>query len=138
MEAAFSADLSEQTCLSLLKLALYNENRDDEDDEISRNNAPSAFQLVLSAFSVLLHRHTGETDLLIGSSSASAQDPLVLRVSVDPNDSFWAVVLKVQRVETEAEADAVPYETIVHALEKDKPDSLDSSRPLFRVRSTLR
>ena len=134
VEAALSVDLSEQTCLSLLKLALYNENEDDDEDEPAGNNTPSAFQLVLAAFSALLHRYTGETDLLIGSSSATAQDPLVLRLSVDPNDPFWAVVRKVQQVEKEAEADAVPYESIVQALGKDKTDSLDSSRPLFRVR----
>lgn len=134
VEAALSADLTEQTCLSLLKLALYNENEGEEEEEVSGNDTPSAFQLVLAAFSVLLHRYTGETDLLIGSSSASAQDPLVLRISVDPNDPFWAVVRKVQHVEKEAEADAVPYEKIVQALGKDKSDNLDSSRPLFRVR----
>ena len=134
VEAAVSADLSEQTCLSLLKLALYNENEGEEDEDASGNNTPSAFQLVLSAFSVLLHRYTGETDMIIGSSSASVKDPLVLRVSVDPNDAFWGVVRKVQLVENEAEADAVPYEAIVRALGQDKADSADGSRPLFRVR----
>ncbi|EKM56592.1 uncharacterized protein PHACADRAFT_118411 [Phanerochaete carnosa HHB-10118-sp] len=134
IEAAVSADLSEQTCLGLLKLATYDEDQGDDDEDVSRNNTPSAFQLLLSAFSVLLHRYTGETDLLIGSSSALARDPLVLRVPVDPSDPFWTVVRKVQQVEKEAEDDALPYETIVRALNKDKPDSVDSSRPLFRVR----
>lgn len=134
VEAAVSANLSEQACLSLLKLALYNENEGNEDEDASGSSTPSAFQLLLSAFSVLLHRYTGETDLIVGSSSASAQDPLVLRISVDASDPFWAVVRKVQLVEKEAEEDAVPYETIVRALNKEKPDSIDSSRPLFRVR----
>lgn len=134
VEAKFTADLSEQTCLSLLKLALYNENEGEDDEEVSDNNTPSAFQLLLSAFSVLLHRYTGETDLLIGSSSASAPDPLILRIPVDPADPFWGVVRKVQLVEKEAEADAVPYDTIVRALGKDKADNLESARPLFRVR----
>jgi L-2-aminoadipate reductase len=134
VEAALSADLSEQTCLSLLKLALYNEDGEDEDED-NLPKTPSAFQLLLSAFCVLLHRFTGETDLLIGSSSASARDPLVLRVTVDPNDPFWAVVRKVQQVEQEAEDDAVPYENIVRALGKDKAiDTVEGSRPLFRVR----
>ncbi|KAI0346141.1 alpha-aminoadipate reductase Lys1p [Trametopsis cervina] len=134
VEAAHSADLSEQTSLSLLKLALYDEDeaREEEDDA---PQTPSAFQLLLAAFCVLLHRYTGETDLLIGSSSATARDPLVLRVSVDPNDPFWAVVRKVQQVEQEAEADAVPYESIVRELGKGKAsDTVEGSRPLFRVR----
>lgn len=134
VEAAYSADLSEQACIGLLKLALYDADDAEEEDESTERNTPSAFQLLLAAFSVLLHRYTGETDLIIGSSSATAQDPLLLRIPVDPNDPFWAVVRKVQQVETEAEADTVPYESIVRALGKDKSDGLDGSRPLFRVR----
>ncbi|KAI0805973.1 alpha-aminoadipate reductase Lys1p [Irpex lacteus] len=135
VEAALTADLSEQTCLSLLKLALYNEDGEEEEEE-SATKTPSAFQLLLAAFCVLLHRFTGETDLLIGSSSASARDPLVLRVPVDPNDPFWAVVRKVQQVEQEAEEDAVPYESIVRALGKDKAsDSVEANRPLFATTS---
>ncbi|KAI0336753.1 L-aminoadipate-semialdehyde dehydrogenase large subunit [Cubamyces sp. BRFM 1775] len=134
VEAAVTAELSEQTCISLMKLALYNENDEEVEEETSSNNTPSAFHLLLSAFSVLLHRYTGDTDLIIGSSSASARDPLVLRVAVGPEDPFWAVVRKVQQVEREAEADSVPYESIIRALGKDKADTVEGSRPIFRVR----
>ncbi|THH11455.1 hypothetical protein EW146_g8036 [Bondarzewia mesenterica] len=136
VEAALSADLSEQASLGLLKLALYNENAGDEEEEEVVGSSPgtSAFHLLLAAFAVLLHRYTGDTDLVIGSSSASVRDPLVLRISVDPNDPFWAVVMKVQQLEKEAEADSVPYESILKALGKDKEDTVEGSRPLFRVR----
>ena len=134
VEAALSSDLSEATCLGLLKLALYNENGHDEDELPAGNDTPSPFHLLLAAFAVVLHRHTGDTDLVIGSSSASAKDPLVLRLAVDPSDPFWAVVRKVQQVEREADADKVPYETIVRALGRDKTDTVEGSRPLFRVR----
>ncbi|KAL6306085.1 alpha-aminoadipate reductase Lys1p [Sparassis latifolia] len=136
VEAAITADLSEQTCLGLLKLALYNEDEDgdgDGDDE-KGHKTPSAFHLLLAAFSVLLHRYTGDTDLVIGSSAASARDPLVLRLEVNPSDPFWQVVRKVQQVEKDAEVDALPFESIVRALGKGKTDSVESSRPLFRVR----
>ncbi|CCM04001.1 uncharacterized protein FIBRA_06158 [Fibroporia radiculosa] len=133
VEAAHSADLSEQTCLSLLKLALHNENS-EEDEGTVEIKGPSPFHLLLAAFSVLLHRYTGDTDLVIGSSSASARDPLVLRISVNPDDAFWTVVRKVQQAERDAEADALPFETIVRALGKDKIESVEGSRPLFRVR----
>jgi L-aminoadipate-semialdehyde dehydrogenase len=92
VEAAHVAELSEQTSLSLLKLVLYNENSFEKEENLAFANRPSAFHLLLSAFAVLLHRYTGETDLVIGSSSASAKDPLILRLSVDPTDPFWAVV----------------------------------------------
>ncbi|THH30195.1 hypothetical protein EUX98_g3976 [Antrodiella citrinella] len=134
VEAVLATDLSDQTCNSLLKLALFDENDNDADEDVSANNTPSAFHLLLAAFSVLLHRYTGDTDLIIASSSSAARDPLLLRISVDPNDPFWAVVRNVQQAEKEAEEDVLPYEEIVRALGKDKTDSGDGNRPLFRVR----
>lgn len=132
IEAAHLADLSEKTSFSLLKLALH-EDLENEEEETS-NTRPSAFHLLLSSFLVLLHRYTGDTDIVIGSSSAAASSPLILRLSVDPSDSFWTIVRRVQRVEREAEADLLPYETILQALHKDRDDSVEASRPLFRVR----
>ncbi|KAF8899770.1 hypothetical protein CPB84DRAFT_1815576 [Gymnopilus junonius] len=73
-----------------------------------------------------------DTDIVVGSSSASARDPLILRLSVEPTDPYWAVVRRVQQVEKEAEADALPYDMITQALNKGKEDGVD--RPLFRVR----
>ncbi|KAI9458834.1 alpha-aminoadipate reductase Lys1p [Lactarius psammicola] len=134
VEAAHVAELSDQTSLSLLKLALYNENFFEDEDDLAVANRPSAFHLLLSAFAVLLHRYTGETDLVIGSSSASAKDPLILRLSVDPNDPFWAIVKNIQQTEREAERDCLPYETVVRALGKDKDDVPETSRFIFRVR----
>jgi L-aminoadipate-semialdehyde dehydrogenase len=131
VEAAHVAELSEQTSLSLLKLALHNENFFEDEDGLAVANRPSAFHLLLSAFAVLLHRYTGETDLIVGSSSASAKDPLILRLSVDPNDPFWAVVKNIQQTEREAEQDCLPYETVVQALGHDVPET---SRSIFRVR----
>jgi L-aminoadipate-semialdehyde dehydrogenase len=132
IEAAHIAQLSSQTALSLLKLVLYTENEteDDEDSDPSLH-APSAFHLLLAAFVALLHRYTADTDMIIASSSASASDPLLLRLSVDPTDPYWAVVRRLQQVERQAEADALPFDTITRALNKDHSEP---SRPLFRVR----
>lgn len=133
IEAAHLVELSEQTSLSLLKLALYTENDENlGEEEEAHTERPSAFHLLLAAFTVLLHRYTGDTDLVIGSSSAAARDPLILRLSVDPKDPYWAVVRRVQQVEKEAESDAVPFEVITRALNKGKDDGVDG--PLFRVR----
>ncbi|KAG1793518.1 uncharacterized protein HD556DRAFT_510591 [Suillus plorans] len=58
IEAAHLADLSEQTSLSLLKLALHAESEDGgEDENKTSETKPSAFHLFLSAFLVLLHRY---------------------------------------------------------------------------------
>ena len=106
VEAAHNANLSEQTCISLLKLTLYDEtkgqnNNDPEDEDGGQivSKRPSGFRLLLAAFTVLLHRYTSDTDLVIGSSSVYKQDPVVLRFPVDPQDPFWAVVRRVQHVE---------------------------------------
>jgi len=137
IEAAHVADLSAQTASSLMRLALYTEdgdededNDEDADDKIQTQHPPSAFHLLLSAFVVLLHRYTGDTDIVIGSSSATVREPLVLRLAIDPSDPFWAVVRRVQQVENEAEANAVPFDTLRKALSKGS----EEAAPLFRVR----
>ncbi|KAF7317886.1 Alpha-aminoadipate reductase Lys1p [Mycena kentingensis (nom. inval.)] len=129
IEAAHLAELSEQASVALLKLALYNENEDDDEDD---THTPSAFHLLLAAFSVLLHRYTGDTDIVIGSSSSTTPNPLVLRLSVDPSDPYWSIVRRVQQIEKEAEADAVPFELITKEINKNKDDTMVA--PLFRVR----
>lgn len=134
VEAAHLAKLSDQTSLALLKLALYDESADantDEDGD-TQTNPPSAFHLLLAAFTVLLHRYTGDTDIVIGSSSPTARDPLVLRLSVDPLDPFWSIVRRVQQIEKEAEADALPFEVLTKELNKNKDETM--TVPIFRVR----
>ncbi|KAL1725337.1 hypothetical protein EV714DRAFT_240093 [Schizophyllum commune] len=102
-----------------------------EDDELeSPTNHPSAFHQVLTAFTVLLHRYTGDTNLVIGSSSASARKPLVLCLSAKPANPFWAILRRIQQVENEAERDAVPFDSIMQALNKN--EALQG--PIFRVR----
>ena len=133
VEAVHLTQLSEQTSLSLLKLVLYTEDEDEDEDEVqSRVKRPSAFHLLLAAFTVLLHRYTGDTDIVIGSSSAAAREPLVLRLSVDPTDPYWAIVRRVQQIESEAESDAVPFDVLTRALSKGKDEGIEG--PLFRVR----
>lgn len=132
VEAAHVSELSEQTALSLLKLVLYDENDETEEEEDAQVKRPSAFHLLLAAFTVLLHRYTGDTDIVIGSSSAAVRDPLVLRLSVDPTDPYWAIVRRVQQVEREAESDAVPFEVLTQALNKNKDEGHEG--PIFRVR----
>jgi len=129
VEAAYIGELPEQTARGLLKLALFGDDDVDDDSSDSDPATPSVFHFLLAAFTVLLHRYTGDQDIIIGSSSAVARDPLLLRLSIDPSDPFWAIVRKVQQVERDAEADVLPYETIIKALAKDR-----NEQPIFRVR----
>lgn len=141
VEATHSTTLSDRLSLGLARLALYDDSEnapeeaaqgDDSPDISSSSNAPATpFHIVLSAFVVLLHRYTGDTDLLIATSSitSKAGDPLLLRIKVDPNDSFWELVRRIQFLEKEAENDTVPYEELVKTLGRE-----EGTGPLFRVR----
>ncbi|KAG8905161.1 large subunit of alpha-aminoadipate reductase, partial [Tulasnella sp. 417] len=136
VEAAFDQQLSEAAALGLVKLAIYED--ETEAENLPEYARPTPFQLLLSSFTVLLHRYTGDTDIVIGSSSASARNPLLLRVHLEPQDPFWAVVRKIQMLEKEAEDDNVSYDAVLEALGRGK-DGLSTSDgsasgPLFRVR----
>ncbi|KAG9118694.1 large subunit of alpha-aminoadipate reductase [Ceratobasidium sp. 392] len=137
VEAVQTYQLTDDTCLGLLKLAIYEDDPEvphpDEDSDTGSQDRPTPFHLLLSAFIVLLHRYTGDTDIVIGSSSATAPDPLFIRVTIEPTDPFWAIVRRVQSVEKLAEADLVPFDAIVQELLKNR-DSESPNAPLFRVR----
>jgi L-2-aminoadipate reductase len=123
VEATQSRALRPSTDLALLGLAVY-----DDGEGRSPQMRPTPFHLLLSVFALLLHRFTGDTDIVLASSSSSGE-PLLLRIGLEPSDSFWTVLRRVQDVEQEAEADAVSYDTLVEALGREP-----ESGPLFRVR----
>lgn len=98
---------------------------------------PSPFHLLLAAFATVLHRYTGDTDVVIGSSSPLTGEPIILRVPIEPVDPFWQVVRKVQQVEKEAAEDCLPYDEIVEHLERSREGGAASTgpnSPIFRVR----
>lgn len=94
---------------------------------------PSPFHLLLAAFTIVLHRYTGDNDIVIGSSSPLTGEPIILRIPLEPGDPFWQVVRKIQQVEKESAEDSVPYEEIVEHLEKAS-DGTNTMGPIFRVR----
>ncbi len=65
---------------------------------------------------------------------------MILRIPIEPNDPFWQIVRRIQQVEKEAAADAVPYDEIVKRVEAERaeregplPEGVQSA-PIFRVR----
>lgn len=146
VEAQEKRGLDERTAGSLVRLALFDEQgvEDDSEDEDQEVNAgerphqqrPTAFHLLLASFVVLLHRYTGDTDIVIATSSPSSPAPLLLRIKLDPTDSFWSLVKRIQWVEQEAEEDKVDYDALLRALgqgEEAGEGNLGKT-PLFRVR----
>ncbi|CAO1622653.1 unnamed protein product [Parajaminaea phylloscopi] len=147
VQALASSDLSSRTRSSLVRLALHHDaelhpDQDPADEEESEEvhgdgpSAPTPFHLLLAAFVVLLHRYTGDTDIVIGTSSPLTGEPLILRVPIESGDPFWQLVRRVQTVEAEAAADNAPYEQIVERLERNNAASSSAapSAPIFRVR----
>lgn len=129
VDASVVAQLPDPAARALLKLAVFTDETEDEDQPLS-----SVFQCLLAAFIVLLHRYTGDADLLVASSSQTSADPLLLRVPIEATDPFWAVLRRVQLAETEAEENVVPFDAVLSAITKHAGAQGGPQRPLFRVR----
>ncbi|KAK0558441.1 large subunit of alpha-aminoadipate reductase [Tilletia horrida] len=147
VSALLSSHLSARARAALVKLALHDaadlgdlDAADDEDEDTQEqggSGAPTPFNLLLAAFAVLLHRYTGDTDLVIGSTSPRSGQPIIIRVPIEPGDSFWQLVRRVQAVEAEAEDDYVPYEQVAQRIEAARAEAAGDnalSAPIFRVR----
>ncbi|KRE95919.1 hypothetical protein ASG87_16815 [Frateuria sp. Soil773] len=89
----------------------------------------TCFMLGLAAWYLTLHRHSGQVDLAIGTSSANRSDPaleglvgffvnqLVLRVDMAGDPSFLALLQQVRGVVLQAfENDAAPFGMVVSRL----------------------
>lgn len=102
VEASIDVDLNHRASLALARLSLY---EDDTLDPLSNNpegsTRPSPFHILLATFLTLLHRYTGETDIVVATSSPSADhlDPLLLTTALPPERSFWGLVRAIELLE---------------------------------------
>jgi amino acid adenylation domain-containing protein len=100
------------------------------------------FTVLLAAFQVLLHRYTGQDDILVGSPKAGRNkksarlvgyfvNPIVLRADLAGNPSFATFLEQVRRTVAEAnEHDAYPFARLVERLQPGR----DLSRsPIFQA-----
>ncbi|KAJ2386564.1 large subunit of alpha-aminoadipate reductase, partial [Coemansia sp. RSA 2559] len=140
VEAVETFELSAQSSLALLQLALSLQQESDESIAAADDHSASPFTVLLAAFTVLLHRYTAEEDIVVSSSSESS-NPLVLRLTVKATDTFMDVLHMAQQVSREAAADEVPFKALMSAYlaatEKEQSASSEdaSAAPsLFRVR----
>ncbi|KAJ1803033.1 large subunit of alpha-aminoadipate reductase, partial [Coemansia sp. RSA 2599] len=127
VEAVETFELSGQSSLSLLQLALYLQQQQQQGGAEDTAATATPFTVLLAAFAVLLHRYTAEEDIVVSSSSESS-NPLVLRMDVKPTDSFLDVLRMTQRVSHEAAADEVPFSALMAAIAAASP-SAQSSAP---------
>jgi amino acid adenylation domain-containing protein len=114
---------------------------------LSRREGATLFMTLLAALDVLLHRYTGQDDLVVGTPMTERTQPetqgtvglflntLALRARLDPDQPFHALVARVRETCLGAYAHQdLPFERLVHELSPVR----DASRtPIFQVLYTL-
>ncbi len=112
-------------------------------DRAARQWSATPFMVLLAAFEVVLHQHTGQRDIVIGTPVAgrgeAALDDLIgffvntlaLRVNLDGRPSFAELVTRVRTAALGGyDRQDLPFERLVEAIEPER----DLSRsPLFQV-----
>lgn len=102
-------------------------------------DAPSIMHVLLAMFVVLVHRYTSDTDVVVAAKHPKTGEPLILRIKIEPEDTVWQVVRRVQAVEAEGMRHVIPYEEIVERIRQDRealegPAPPGASQALFRLR----
>lgn len=111
--------------------------------EVSRAHRVSEFMVFHAALLVLLHRWTGADDIAVGTPMSGRvderfaetvgffQNTVVLRGTVDPGQSFAALLKASRRTVLEGlQRQHVPFETVVDAV---RPSRESTRNPLFQV-----
>lgn len=110
---------------------------------VAQNNGTTFFMLMLAAFTVLLYRYSGQTDILIGVPVAGRNqietesliglfvNTVVLRIDLSGNPRFSTLLAQVRNTMLEALANQdVPFEKVVQELQ---PVRSLSYNPVFQV-----
>ncbi|HET9899241.1 MAG TPA: amino acid adenylation domain-containing protein [Streptosporangiaceae bacterium] len=108
-----------------------------------REHDVTLFEMLLTAFYVLMFRHTQQNNLCIGSAFANRRLPetqhtlgmfvntVLLQASIGARDAFEDVLSRVRReVQRADDAQEVPFPAIVHAL---NPERSATASPLTQV-----
>ncbi|HEV2765327.1 MAG TPA: condensation domain-containing protein, partial [Pyrinomonadaceae bacterium] len=115
--------------------------------ELSRREGCSLFMTLLAGFQALLARHTGQTDIVVGTDIAGRNRPetepligffvnqLVMRTDLSGDPSFVELMKRVREVCLGGYAHQdVPFEKLVEELQ---PERDPSRSPLFQVKFVL-
>ncbi|MDQ4124733.1 MAG: amino acid adenylation domain-containing protein, partial [Actinomycetota bacterium] len=119
------------------------EDLSEDVKELARSNGVTVFMLGLAAFTTLLHRYTGATDIVVGTPIAGRNrseiegligffvNTLVMRTDLSGDPSFAELMERVRDVALGAYAHQdLPFEKLVEEM---KPPRDLSHAPLFQV-----
>ncbi|MFQ5636062.1 MAG: condensation domain-containing protein, partial [Gammaproteobacteria bacterium] len=110
---------------------------------LGRAHGCTLYMVLLGAFDVLLHRYSGQTDLLVGTPVAGREraefdaliglfvNTVVLRIDLSGDLTFSGLLAHVREVTLDAQAhQRLPFEKLVEAL---RPDRTLSHAPVFQI-----
>jgi amino acid adenylation domain-containing protein/non-ribosomal peptide synthase protein (TIGR01720 family) len=110
---------------------------------LARSHGATLYTVLLAAFSALLHRYTGQEEILIASPTAGREkagfagvigyfvNPVVIRTHVSRNSSFAAFLDQVRQTALDAfEHQSYPFARLVEDLQ---PSREQSRPPLFQA-----
>ncbi len=110
---------------------------------LSRQEGVTLFMTLLAAFDVLLYRHTGQEDMLIGSPTIGRDQPetdhlpgvfinsVVIRGDLAGNPTFRELLERFRREVSQVLAHQdIPFDYLVKQL---RPERLPGQNPLFQV-----
>ena len=114
---------------------------------VGRREGATLFMTLLTAFTALLHRYTGQEDIVVGSPIANRNrveiegligffaNTLVLRADLSENPSFPELLKRIRKTCLEAYSHQdLPFEKLVEELQ---PERSLSHGPLFQVMFVL-
>ena len=87
---------------------------------------PTPYHLLLTSFVILLFRYTPDPSMVISTSAPGTTTPILLKLDLTAEMTFYDVLRQVMEREEDAAADVIPFSLLVEHL---KPEG-----PLYRVR----
>ncbi|HEX6716516.1 MAG TPA: amino acid adenylation domain-containing protein [Pyrinomonadaceae bacterium] len=110
--------------------------------ELSRRAGTTLFMTLLGAFSILLHRHSGADDIVVGTPIAGRNraeiegligffiNTLPIRIRLERNPSFETLLARVKQTALEGfEHQDLPFEKLVEELRPERSNRI----PFFQV-----
>lgn len=122
---------------------LFSKKLSQQIKDLCKAQHVTPYVLLLAAYQVLLHRYTGQEDILIGTPFTNRDktvlekligffnETLVLRADLSNDPSFVELVAQVKNTTNQALAHKnTPFDTLVRTL---KPERNGTANPLFQV-----